>query len=403
LDTTGVLIIGGGIGGLATAVALSRAGIEARLFERSPELHEVGAGLSLWSNAVAALDRLGLRDAVVAVGDPLERAVTTTDDGAVLTDVSIAEVASELGQPSICVHRADLQDLLAGALEPGSVRLGAECIGVELEGDGIIARFADGQYQRGAILIAADGIHSRVREQLWGQAPPRYAGYFAFRGIAHCDHPELPPGTSRFALGSGTQIGFTRCGAGRVYWFATLNAPEGTTIVPGARKRSALDRFRGWLPLVHEVIEATPEEALLVNDIVDRPPRRVWGTGPITLLGDAAHPTTPNLGQGGCLALEDAVVLASALRSHGLGTKALRAYERARRARTASIQRQSWWLGKVFQLESPIAIRMRNRLIRSPIGQRQATAGLRAILSCDLPELSVPSATRCPTARAARR
>ncbi len=219
------------------------------------------------------------------------------------------------------------------------------------------------------------------------KAPPRYAGYFAFRGIATCDHPELPLGTAKFALGSGTQIGFTRCGGGRVYWFATLNAPEETTIVPGARKRWALEAFRGWLPLVRDVIEATPEDALLVNDIVDRPPIRAWGAGPVTLLGDAAHPTTPNLGQGGCLALEDAVVLAHALRSHGLGTKALRAYERARRARTASIQRQSWWLGKVFQLESPIAIRMRNRLIRSSIGQRRASTSLRAVLSYDLPEL----------------
>jgi 2-polyprenyl-6-methoxyphenol hydroxylase-like FAD-dependent oxidoreductase len=360
-------------------------GIDAAVFERAPELHEVGAGVSLWSNAVTALARLGVRDAVVAAGAPLERTVTMTADGTVLSDVSLCAMARELGQPSICVHRADLQRTLASAVDPARIHLGATCVGVEQDGDGVAARFADGRVERGSILIGADGIRSVVREGLWGRGCPRYAGYVAFRGIARGEYPGLPAGTALLGLGRGAQLGIVRCAAGRVYWFAGVNAPEGTDAADGSRKERARATFSGWFPLVATAIEATPEDALLVNDIVDRPPSRRWGVGRITLLGDAAHPTTPNLGQGACQALEDAVVLATALRDAGVGADALRRYEATRRRRTAMITRQSWWLGKMLQLESPLAIRARNALLRTGIGQRQTTANLRAVLSHALP------------------
>src|SRR5262249_44865501 len=152
------------------------------------------------------------------------------------------------------------------------------------------------------------------------------------------------------------QLGIVRCGGDRVYWFCALNAPEGTTIPLGARKRRALATFGAWAAPVPAVIEATPEDALLVNDIVDRPPRKTWGFGRMTLLGDAAHPTTPNLGQGACQALEDAVALATALRNSGVGAAGLRRYENERRRRTAMITRQSWRLGNILQLENQLLI-----------------------------------------------
>jgi len=341
--------------------------------------------LSLWSNAVEALDRLGLRDEVVAQSDPIERAITLTAEGELLSDVSLVEVAREIGQPSICVHRADLQQVLAGALVPGTIRLGADCVAIDEDAEGVTAHFADGSAERGDVLVGADGIRSVVRERLNGAAPPRYAGYYAFRGVARFDPSDMPRGAGTFGLGHGAQAGFVRCGGGRVYWFATINAPEGTTIAPGSRKKRALELFRGWFPLATAAIEATDEDAVLVNDIVDRPVAARWGRGRVTLLGDAAHPTTPNLGQGACQALEDAVVLVDALKRHGIGEAALRRYEAARQSRTAMIQRQSWQLGKVFQLENGLAIRIRNALIRTSFGQRRTASSLRAVLRHALP------------------
>ncbi len=384
-----VLIVGGGIGGLAAAAALRRVGIQAALFERAAKLQEVGAGLSLWSNAVTALARLGLKEVIVEQGSTIESAVTLTAQGRILSQVPIGDLGREIGSPSVGVHRADLQQALLAAVEPQPVQLGAECTSVDQDAEGVTVRFADGREARGSILIGADGIQSAVRRQLWGHAPPRYAGYFAFRGIAVCEHPDLPPGVTKLGLGAGTQIGLLHCGAGRIYWFATINGPQGAHNPAGSFKREALERFKGWLPLVTAVVEATEESALLGNDILDRPPVRRWGRGRISLLGDAAHPTTPNLGQGACQALEDAVVLADSLHRKGLTEAGLRSYEEARRRRTAMITRQSWWLGKLFQLENPLAIWVRNGLSSTGASRERTVATFKTLLSYQVPELSL--------------
>jgi FAD-dependent urate hydroxylase len=186
---TAVLIIGGGIGGLAAAVALRRVGLRAQVFERVPELREEGAGLSLWSNAVKALRRLGLEEAVVAHGSAIERAVTLPPSGQTLSEMSIGELSRRVGCPTVCVHRADLQQALTAGLAAGQLHLDKTCVGFEQDTHGVTAYFADGQSQRGTLLIGADGLRSAVRQQLLGPAEPRYAGYCAFRGVAEIEHP----------------------------------------------------------------------------------------------------------------------------------------------------------------------------------------------------------------------
>jgi 2-polyprenyl-6-methoxyphenol hydroxylase-like FAD-dependent oxidoreductase len=383
-----VVIIGGGIGGLAAAVALRRVGVPASVYERAPEIREVGAGLSLWSNAVKALRRLGLEGEVVARGSPVEITVARTDRGDLISETPIGQLSQRAGAPSICAHRADLQQTLAAALEPGQVHLNATCVGFAEDASGVTARFADGRAVRGSLLIGADGIRSAVRDQLLGPSEPRYAGYFAYRGIARGDFPGLAPGQTVFAVGRGAQLGLFRCGPGRVYWFATVNAPPGAASPPGTVKAEALKRFAGWFAPVPAVVAATDESALLKNDIIDRPPTWPWGRGRVTLLGDAVHPTTPNLGQGACMALEDAVVLADRLRHRGPTEAALREYEEARRARTAMVTKRSWSLGKIFQLENPLLMAARNWLFRRRIGERQGLKLFDELLGYDPPELT---------------
>ena len=368
------IIIGGGIGGLSTAVALGRAGIEPAIYERTGELREVGAGLTLWVNAMRALSGLGLADAVSEVGMRAAGGGIRNWRGRMLSPISGEELERRYGAPNLGIHRADLQAVLLGALPPGAVHLGVRYESFEQDGAGVTARFAGGRRERADILVGADGIRSAVRAQLLGEGEPRYAGYTAWRGVARFEHPSIPPGTGFESWGPGRRFGLVHIGGGRVYWFATENAPEGGRDPEGERKSGMLRRFRGWQEPVEAVIRATEETGILRNDILDREPVSRWGEGRVTLLGDAAHPMTPNLGQGACQAIEDASVLAGCLREESDPVAALREYERRRISRTGPIVNSSRRLGRVAQWENPLARALRDTLLRltpARIQQRQ--------------------------------
>jgi 2-polyprenyl-6-methoxyphenol hydroxylase-like FAD-dependent oxidoreductase len=362
------LIIGGGIGGLAAAIALRRAGIQATVYERADEIRAVGAGLALWANAVRALGRLGLGDAVRAIGVPEASAAIQSWRGETLIPMSSRDLEHKLGEVSIVVHRADLQAVLQSALDGDAVRLGARCTGFAQDQEGVTAQFADGTSARGDLLIGADGLHSAVRAQLFGATPPRYAGYTAWRAVAPFDHARLTPGET---MGRGARFGMAPVGGGRAYWYATLNTSEGGRDSEGGLKRALLEVFRGWHAPIEALIEATDEAAILRNDIYDRDPLPYWSVGRITLLGDAAHPMTPNLGQGACQALEDAVVLADALEDGDSVAAALKAYERRRIERTTTLVRQARQVGAVGQWSNPLACRLRDALMKYVVVRMQ--------------------------------
>jgi 2-polyprenyl-6-methoxyphenol hydroxylase-like FAD-dependent oxidoreductase len=394
-DGDKALIVGGGIGGLAAALALRRIGWRPLVFERAAELREVGAGLGLWSNAINALRALDVADAVVARGSAFACMRMLTPAGRVLAEMPVGDLARRFGAVSLCIHRADLQLCLADALGAESLRTGALCVGFEEDAGGATALFAGGKRERGALLVGADGIHSEIRRQLFGDASPRYAGYTCWRGVARFRHHGVPPGHSIAVFGRGAQAGLFPCGGGRMYWFVTKNSPPGRDDGAAGAKRAILAAFDDWVPALREAVEATEEERIVKNDIVDRSPIRRWGRGRVTLLGDAAHPTTPNLAQGACQAIEDAVVLAHVLRSARHVADGLRLYERLRRRRTAMVTRQSWRLGKVFQWERPLGVRLRELGMASRLGRWRALAVLRLLLGYTAPELpSAPPAVR---------
>ncbi|MBX9625990.1 MAG: FAD-dependent monooxygenase [Gemmataceae bacterium] len=355
------VVIGGGIGGLTAAIALRQAGWDVSVCERAPELREVGAGLTLWTNAVKVLRRFGVGPAVEAVSHPITRSEVRSWRGRVINAIDFGRLNDRLGAPTIGIHRADLQATLADALGRDRLRLGAEFVGYEQDAAGVTTRFADGRTERGDVLIGADGLKSAVRRQLLGDEPLRYAGYTAWRGVGVIDRPEVPLGVTLLAMGRGSQVGTLPIGKGRTYWFATANVPAGGD-GPGDHKADLLRRFGDWWPVVPAVIAATPPEAIIRNDILDRPPVRRWTDGRVALLGDAAHPTTPNMGQGACQAVESAAVLARHLAGAADLPAALAAYAESRFARTAMITNRSWTYGKVFVLESGWACWLRDRL-----------------------------------------
>jgi 2-polyprenyl-6-methoxyphenol hydroxylase-like FAD-dependent oxidoreductase len=353
-----VVVVGGGIGGLCAATALRKVGIEATVIEQAPVLREVGAGLTLWPNAHTALARLDIADAVWAAGATADTLDLRTAQGRLLARYQARDI------PFLAIHRADLQDVLARAAGEDALRLGATCTGFVDDGSAVAARLADGSEERGDILVGADGVNSRICAQLLPRARPRYAGYVTWRGVADDAEP-VAGGAITEAWGRGSVFGFGRVAGGRAYWYATQNAPPGQPDAPEGRKQEILERFREFDDPAEALIAATDDTTIVRNDIFDRRPLRRWSAGRATLLGDAAHPMTPNLGQGAGQAMEDAVVLADCLRSGREVPSALRVYELRRIARTRMVVRESRRTARFVQLDGRLARAGRDLVFRA--------------------------------------
>lgn len=382
-----IAIVGGGIGGLTAAIALHQMGFLVKVFERAPVLREVGAGLGLLSNAMCVLDGLGLGTQARRLGYPLRRAGFSNAQGDVLLEMHLDEVLSLDTPPSHVVHRADLLQLLRQALPEDVITTNAECTGLTEDETGVTLQFAGRPDERAEVVVGADGINSRVRRILWGDTPLRYSGQTCYRGIARYSLRE--PDAIREINGPGKRAAAIAIGRDRVYWWAALNAERGEADEPALRRTRLLAEFAGWPHELPEVIAATPSEEILRNDLLDRAPLKTWTRGRVTLLGDAAHPMQPNLGQGACTAMEDGWVIASALsRYSGNVTEALRVYETARQPRTREIVAQSWRFGVPVRWSNPIGVALRDALTRV-MPRSVLTANFRRLLNYDVTAVTV--------------
>jgi len=358
-----ILIAGGGIGGLTAAVALRQAGFEVQVFERAAEIREIGAGIAISPNAISALRRIGLDRAVIEAGAVAEALDLRTARGDLLARLRPRDLRPAIDAPFVCIHRATLQAVLLAAFGHEAVHTGCECIGFETWRGGATLWMRDGRSADGAVLVGADGLHSRVRAHLLGDREPLYAGYTAWRAVTPEGFTPRPAATSE-TWGCGHRFGIVPLDRGRVYWYATSNTAAGGRDEPGELRESLLRTFGGWHAPIADLIAATPEAAILRTDILHRRPVRRWGRGRVTLLGDAAHPMTPNLGQGACLAIEDAVVLAGCLRDAAGLSAALRRYESLRRTRAAHVALRAAHLGWIGQWQTRSACRFRDLVVR---------------------------------------
>ncbi|MFL6336060.1 MAG: FAD-dependent monooxygenase [Pyrinomonadaceae bacterium] len=354
-----IVIIGGGIGGLAAALALRREGFEPAVYERAPALLEVGAAIAVWPNAFRVLERLGLGATLLARAGRMRGVRWLGRDGRLYNHFNFPETSA----PAVALHRADLQGALLRALPPESIHLGQTFAGFFAEGEEVRARFEDGTEVGCDVLVGADGLHSRVRAQLLGDGEPVYRGYTVWRGVARLEHAALQTGTASEIYGAGQRFGIGPVGLGRTGWWATANETEAVTESASEHAPKLLRLFESWCAPVRELIEATPSEHILRNAAYDRPAAARWGEGTVTMLGDAAHPMTPNLGQGGCVAVEDAAVLARCLAKHRDARVALRIYESRRRARADRVAIYSRRYGAFGQWQSGAAERLRARLL----------------------------------------
>ncbi len=332
-----IAIIGGGIGGLTAALALRQSGFHAEVFEQAPALLDVGAAIAIWPNAMRILERLQLSDRILEKAGVMEEIRWLDQNGFLINRVSIAEK-----YPAVALHRADLQAILLHSLPEESIHLDHNFVSYKPRGDKMFATFANGNSLEADFLIGADGIHSDVRAQFINDGEPVYRGYTVWRGISPHVPNQISPATAIELHGRGKRFGIGPVGLGRLGWWAAANTDTDDL--------SSL--FIGWWRPVIELIEATPKKSILKTRALDRDPIKSWGNGRMTLLGDAIHPTTPNLGQGGCLAIEDALVLAGCFTKYGATEAALRNYERLRYKRTAAVTRYSRYYGGVGQWEN---------------------------------------------------
>lgn len=362
MDIDKVVIIGGGIGGLVFAAALQQRGVPFVLYEQAPQLREVGAGIGLWSNALTVLDSLGYGAELSQLGTQVRYAEFVAPDGQVLASYELDDVLAGTGveQASRLVHRGELLALLAAPIDPGCVVTGKRCDKVDWEAERPVAHF-DGARTAADLVVGADGLWSQVRASLWGQEAPRYSGEYCWRGLARGVDPGLH--YLRELQGRGRRFGIGMLDAERTYWWATWATDEDFRLEPAEYRSFLAERFAGWPCKIPELIAATPPEAIHLDALYDRAPRKSWTRGAVTLLGDAAHPTTPNLGQGACMAIEDALVLADLLAQADTRQAALARYERLRVGRTSRIVRQSRRFGRIGQWQNRLAVGLRRLAI----------------------------------------
>ena len=337
-------VIGGGIGGLSAAVSLLQAGVDVQVYEQAPMLGEVGAGLNLSPNASRVLHRLGLAGELARTGvEPAAWHQRRWDDGRTLLRTPLAgPLEAAFGFPQYQIHRADLVATLAGALPADRVHLGHQLTDLVDHGDHVQARFANGARVEVEVLVGADGIHSVVRELLFGPQDPHFTGCVAYRGLVPTDR------LGGLELGSSAQLWM---GPGRHFIHYLLRDRRLVNLAAVVEQTSwtreswtdrghladARAAFAGWHPQVRAILDAADDTFLTA--LFDRPPLARWTVGRVTLLGDAGHPMLPFMGQGAAQAIEDAATLTACLTQTGPDiAAALRRYERLRIPRTSRLQ-----------------------------------------------------------------
>jgi 2-polyprenyl-6-methoxyphenol hydroxylase-like FAD-dependent oxidoreductase len=338
-----IAIVGGGIGGLTVALALREFGFEAEVYEQAPELLDVGAAIAVWPNALRVLERLGLASTVREHAGEMREIRWLDKRGTSINSASIPT--------SVALHRADLQSTLLHACDTNRIHLGHNFKTYEQRHDKVVVTFTNGHTIEVDFLIGADGIHSDVRMQLLGDGEPMYRGYTVWRGISAVAPDSIPANTAIEIHGHRQRFGIGPVGGGRIGWWATSNSPTQHSHAENAQ-HELLHLFADWYHPAVQLIEHTAPHSILTTAACDRAPTRTWGNKRVTLLGDAIHPTTPNLGQGGCLAMEDAMVLARCFETYGATEEALRKYEGCRYERTAAITKYSRYYGRMGQSDN---------------------------------------------------
>lgn len=375
-----ITIIGGGIAGLTAAIAFQKAGYKPIVFEAADTLKPVGAGLGLAANAIKALDKLGIKDKVIEKGRLLPSFTIKDENDKIITYTDSVKVSREYGVDNFTIHRAALHQVLLAEIPEDQVFTGKRCVDVNLDQDLIKLIFKDGSHFETDYLIVADGIHSLIRQKLIPESIPRFAGYTCWRAVM--DNSRLKIENSYEIWGNNGRFGAVPLANNQLYWFAAVNSTANNPVFKNFRIPDLQKWFQKYPKEIENILLQTSEDALIWNDINDLKPLSQYAFADILLIGDAAHATTPNMGQGACQAIEDAAVLYDELLKGGELEFTFQRFERRRLSRTHFIINQSAKIGKIAQASNSLMIKARDLLFRS-IPERIKNKQLKKLYNTD--------------------
>jgi FAD-dependent urate hydroxylase len=352
------VIIGAGMGGMSAAIALRQIGIDTDVFERVTDNKPVGAAISVWSNGVKCLNYLGLETETAAIGGILDSmSYVDGHTGETMCRFPMQPLIDQVGQRPYPIARAELQSMLMNAYGMDKIRFGMKMVSVQDGPDCATATFVDGSTVSADVIIGADGANSITRDYVLG-APVnrRYAGYVNFNGLVETDERIGPLGEFTIYVAGGERVAVMPVADGRFYFFFDVVQDEGVPFEKGSAREFLRSHFSGWAPGVQVLIDALDPATTNRVEILDLDPFHTWTKGRVAVLGDAAHNTTPDIGQGGCSAMEDAVALQWAFRDHpGDVHAALAAYASSRTERAADLVLKARTRCDLMHAKDPVA------------------------------------------------
>jgi len=363
-------IIGAGIGGLTTAIALEQKGIKTRVFEQTTTIKPVGAGIILANNAMQVYDKLGLRKVIEENGNIISSLNIIKPNLKPLSKVSLSYFEEQFKVKSIAIHRGILQQILIDQLGPSCLHLNHKLKTINKSTKGNTLEFENGKKIESTIIIAADGINSIIRQQVFSNTFIRSAKQICWRGVVNYNLPKKHQHELNEAWGKDERFGFVQIAKNKVYWFA-LKSFENN------KKEYTINNLDNYFtkhnPLIKSIISSTNKEQIHTSTIIDLKPINKWFKKNICLIGDAAHAMTPNMGQGACQAIEDAYILSECLHKYET-EKAFTTFQKLRIAKVHQIVESSWKIGKIAHLSNPFLIGVRNQMIKiipSSINKKQ--------------------------------
>ena len=353
-------IIGAGIGGLTTAIALEQKGIKVRVFEQAKQLKPVGAGIILANNAMQVYEKLDLRNVIEENGNPISSMNITTSKLKALSKIDLSYFEQKHNTKNIAIHRGKLQQLLIKQLKSTEINLDHKLASIVKNKDGYDLSFENGKQIQSSIVLGADGLNSVVRQKFFPKSNIRHANQICWRGIAAYELPIRFKNELNEAWGKSERFGFVQIAENKVYWYALKSFKK------NKEECSINDLhhyFYHYNSVIKDIIHSTEKEQIYTSEILDLMPTDTWFKENVCLVGDSAHATTPNMGQGACQAIEDAFVLSEYLDKYDVG-QAFAAYQKTRLPKAHQVVKTSWLLGKMAHLTNPVLIGLRNQMLR---------------------------------------